>query len=134
VICLLDPGSLLPVLAGQVIKSLGLIPAMFLMPVLLSDVMDDVAAENGIRCDGFLSSMQSCVHTLTAGAAACILNIGMGMLGYASPAPMTVQSASVQSFFVFCAIGCQLFACPLGAFLLMKMNGRAKRGKIHTLN
>ncbi|MCM1411834.1 MAG: MFS transporter, partial [Lachnospiraceae bacterium] len=84
-VCLCNPRNLTMVLAGQAIKSIGLIPSTFMVSAMLGDALDDVEAQTGVRCDGFSSSVYNIVFTITTGAAMCILNLGLTQLGYQAP-------------------------------------------------
>ena len=120
-ICFTAPATLPVVLAGQVIKTLGLIPSNFLMSVLLADALDDVEKVNGVRCDGFSASVYSIINTLISGIAMFIFNLGLSGLGYAAPATGAVsQPAALNTFFVLCVAGIP----AIGYFLLSILTGR----------
>ena len=131
-VCLCNPRNLAMVLAGQAIKSIGLIPSTFMVSAMLGDALDDVEEQTGVRCDGFSSSMYNIVFTITTGAAMCILNLGLTQLGYQAPAAdsIPIQNGMVQSFFIFCAVGVQTVLFPLIALvLLQEKKPGGKRGK-----
>lgn len=120
VLCLWNPKSLFPVLAGQIIRSIGVIPSTYMITAMLADALDDVEEKTGLRCDGFSSSVYNIIFTLTGGLALCILNFGLMRCGYEAPLAdkIPVQNSAVQSFLVFAAIGCQTLAYPVLAALL----------------
>lgn len=121
VICLLNPQNLKMVLIGQMIKSTGLIPSVFMVTALFGDALDDVEEQSGVRCDGFSSSIYNVIITLSTGVGLFILNFGLTQLGYIAPSSVStipVQSDLVQGFFVFCAIGCQALIYPVIIVLL----------------
>lgn len=120
VICLLNPRNLVLVLAGQFIRTVGLIPSSFMISSLLGDALDDVEKASGERCDGFSSSVFNCIVTMASGVALCIFNYGITYLGYQAPtaAMVPVQNAGVQNFMVFCVIGIQAVAYPVILCLL----------------
>lgn len=115
VICLLSPRNLMIVLAGQVIRTVGLIPSNFMISSLLGDALDDVERVSSERCDGFSSSVYNCIVTMASGVALCIFNYGITFLGYQAPTAkvVPVQNAAVQNFMIFCVIGIQAVAYPL---------------------
>lgn len=114
-LCLPDPKSLVLVLAGQFVRSIGLIPTTFMISSMLGDALDDVERVSGTRCDGFSSSVFNCIVTISGGIALCAFNFGLSFFGYQAPTAETipVQSAAVQSFLIFCVIGIQLIAYPI---------------------
>ena len=120
-ICLIDSRNLVLVLAGQLIRTIGLIPSGFMMSSLLGDALDDVERSSGIRCDGFSSSVFNCIVTMASGVALCIFNFGISKLGYQAPATsvIPVQNAEVQNFMTFCVIGIQVIAYPIIMLLLL---------------
>lgn len=120
-ICFAAPTALPVVLAGQVIKTLGLIPSNFLMSVLLADALDDVEKVNGVRCDGFSASIYSIINTLISGIAMFVFNLGLSGLGYEAPVSGAVsQPAVLNTFFVLCVAGIP----AIGYFLLSILTGR----------
>lgn len=131
-VCLSNPRNLTMVLAGQAIKSIGLIPSTFMVSAMLGDALDDVEEQTGVRCDGFSSSIYNIVFTITTGAAMCILNLGLTQLGYQAPLAdsIPIQSKAVQNFFIFCAVGVQTVLFPLIALVLFqekKPGGKKKK-------
>lgn len=120
VICLLDPRNLILVLAGQFIRTIGLIPSNFMISSLLGDALDDVEQVSGERCDGFSSSVFNCIITMASGVALCIFNYGITYFGYQAPtaAVTPVQNTGVQSFMIFCVTGVQAVAYPVILVLL----------------
>lgn len=131
-LCLFNPRNLQTVLAGQVIKSVGLIPSTFMVSAMLGDALDDVEKKTGVRCDGFSSSVYNVVYTFTTGVAMCILNLGLTRLGYIAPTvdSIPVQNGAVQNFFIFCAVGVQTVLFPLiAALLFMDRNHRGTKEK-----
>lgn len=117
--CLIDPKNLALVLAGQVIRTVGLIPSTYMVSSMLGDALDDVERVSGERCDGFSSSVFNCIITIAGGVALCAFNFGISHLGYQAPTAdaIPVQSSTIQGFLIFCVIGVQLIAYPLIAVL-----------------
>ncbi|MDO5137858.1 MAG: MFS transporter [Oscillospiraceae bacterium] len=120
-VCAAAPAFMPVVLIGQVIKTLGLIPANFLTSVLIADALDDVERVNGIRCDGFSASIFSISVTVISGIALFMFNLGLSGLGYIAPAAGIVsQPAAIKSFFVIC-----VSVIPaIGHFLLGLLTGK----------
>lgn len=121
-LCWMNMRSLPLVLAGQFIKSIGLIPTTFMVTALLGDALDNVHEKSGVRCDGFSSSAFNVVATVTTGLAMAILNLGITRLGYLAPTEELIptQPEAIQSFFGFCAAGLQTILFPIAAFVLSK--------------
>lgn len=130
VLCLINPRSLGMVLAGQFIRTLGLIPSTYMISGMLGDALDDVELVSGQRCDGFSSSVYNCIVTIMGGVALCIFNFGISHLGYQAPTAdlIPVQNDTIQAFIIFCVIGIQLIAYPLIAVItrFMKPDRQAK--------
>ena len=118
-ICLINPGNLVLVLTGQVVRTIGLIPSTFMISSMLGDALDEVEQVSGRRCDGFSSSVMNCITTLMGGIALCIFNFGISRLGYQAPTEtfIPVQNGAVQNFIIFCVIGVQAAAYPVIALL-----------------
>ena len=130
-LCVLFPKNLPLVLAGQFIKACGTIPSGYLASVLLSEALDDVQNQSGVRCDGFTSSLYNSVLTLAGGIGVSVINAGMAVFGYVAPSATTVvaQSQSVQNFFTFCQMGAPLMVYPMLAILLARFGKAGKAAK-----
>ena len=120
-ICLFNPENLVLVLAGQVVRTIGLIPSTCMISSMLGDALDEVEQVSGKRCDGFSSSVMNCITTLMGGIALCIFNFGISRLGYQAPTEIMipVQNDAVQKFIIFCVIGVQAAVYPVIALLQM---------------
>ena len=130
-ICWLQPQSLPVVLTGQVVRSIGMIPATFMGNVLLADALDDVERITGHRCDGFTSSLYNVLLTLSTGLAMFILNTGLSAFRYISPAGLAeipVQGVAVKSFITFCVVGLPTIVYPLIAFVFHFQKNNPKTG------
>ena len=115
------PANMPVVLLGQLIKTLGMLPANFLTSVLISDALDDVERVNGIRCDGFSASVFSISMTVIGGIALFAFNLGLSGLGYISPSAGAVsQPAAIRNFFIACV--CVMPA--VGHFILGLLTSR----------
>lgn len=126
VICLMNPRNLILVLAGQLVRTIGLIPSSFMLSSLLGDALDDVEQASGVRCDGFSSSVFNCITTMASGIALCIFNYGIAWFGYQAPTltVIPVQNNAVQNFIIFTVIGVQVIAYPLIIVLLRFLKNR----------
>lgn len=131
IICLMNTRNLMIVLAGQVIRTVGLIPSSFMISSLLGDALDDVEQVSGERCDGFSSSVYNCIVTMASGVALCIFNYGITYLGYQAPtaAAIPVQNMGVQNFMIFCVIGLQAVAYPVILCLLFFFKNKGNTNK-----
>ena len=132
-ICFLNPTNLVMVLAGQVIKSIGLVPSTYMVTALLGDTLDDVETQSGHRCDTLSTAAVNVITTIMTGLAMVVLNFGITRLGYVAPsdgAVITGQSETVRSFFTFCAVGIQTFLFPVVAAVLMFFPNDKKKGSI----
>lgn len=114
-LCLMNPRSLALVLAGQFIRTVGLIPSTYMVSSMLGDALDDVERVSGERCDGFSSSVFNCIITISGGIALCVFNFGISQLGYQAPTAdlIPVQNDTIQNFLIFSVIGIQIVAYPL---------------------
>lgn len=132
-LCLLAPTSMPLVLAGQAIKSIGLIPSAFMLSAMLADALDDVERASGERCDGFSASLYNISATLTSGIAVGAFNLLLTQFGYVSPASVAViptQNGLVQGFFVFCALGVPVICNAVLALLMWLSGDERKQNKI----
>ena len=130
-VCLINPGNLVLVLTGQVVRTIGLIPSTFMISSMLGDALDEEEQVSGKRCDGFSSSVMNCITTLMGGIALCIFNLGISRLGYQAPTEtlIPVQNAAVQNFIIFCVIGVQAAAYPVIALLQLVAMKKTERNK-----
>lgn len=115
IICLTNPRRLTVVLFGQLIRSIGLIPATFMMSGFLGDALDDVKQKSDLRCDGFTSSVYNCIVTMSGGIVLFVFNLGISYFGYIAPTNsyIPVQPEAVNHFIIFCVIGLLTLAYPL---------------------
>ena len=101
---LLQPKSLLPVLVGLFIKSIGALPT-YLMAAFMAEALDHIEYKYGYRADGFSASAQSIIITISAGIGQSIILGGINALGYIAPAstsdiisqPAAMQTLSASS-------------------------------------
>ncbi len=104
VICALNPRTLGIVLAGLMLKSLGLLPIMYTLLSMIADALDHVEWLNGFRADGFSASVYSIILTVTAGISSGLFNLGLSVTGYVAPmadGSYVAQADSVQTFFIW---------------------------------
>jgi GPH family glycoside/pentoside/hexuronide:cation symporter len=108
ILSLVDPRSMVFVLAGLFIASIGALPSVYLGNSLIPDTMEHVEYKNGFRCDAFSASIYSIFITISAGIGAGILNLGLSRFGYVAPlADGTVvpQNGNVQTFLILAGRG-----------------------------
>ena len=66
--------QILPVAAGIAIKSLGSAPACYLLLAMVSDCLDHIEAQTGLRCDGLTMSVYGSLIVAANCAAAAFFN------------------------------------------------------------
>ena len=100
--------QILPVASGIAIKSLGSAPACYLLLAMVSDCLDHIEAQTGLRCDGLTMSVYGSLIVAANCAAAAFFN-GASNAG----SNTVVISASyiwIETVaFAFCAVILRLF-------------------------
>lgn len=120
VISLLQVKSMVVVLAGLVLKSIGTIPITYILIGMLADALDHVEWVNGFRCDGFSTSIQSVILTVMSGVSAGLFNLGLAVTGYIAPEGTAEQVASItQSAAAQNLFSWGLFLFPAIGFAIM---------------
>ena len=107
-------GNLMVVGIGTVIKCFGAGPAAFLTLAMLTDVVDYIEYQSGLRTDGLTMSIYSAL--MVAGTPICNAVFMALMRGY--DAALAVQSAEVQRVIVFSYIWVENIAYLAGAVLI----------------
>lgn len=118
---LLSGGSLVPVLVGLFIKSLGALPSYTIM-AMLAEALDHIEYKNHFRADGFSASVYSIIITVTAGIGQSIVLGGINLFGYISPDSSTqviTQSAAMKGFFSWCYVGVPMIGYILCVLLVL---------------
>lgn len=120
VISLLQVKSMVIVLVGLVLKSIGTIPITYILIGMLADALDHVEWVNGFRCDGFSTSIQSVILTITSGVSASLFNLGLAVTGYIAPEGTAEQVAAItQSTAAQNLFSWGLFLFPAIGFAIM---------------
>ena len=99
-----SPRSMVIVLVGLFLKSIGTLPITYTLLGMLADSLDHVEWLNGFRCDGFSASIYSVIGTVAVGISAGLFNLGLGITGYVPPAAdgsLVTQNPAVQSLFTW---------------------------------
>ena len=123
--CLLGwliPNAMGPVLAALAIKSMGLLPGMYILSAVMADVLDYVEYKEGFRCDGFSASVYTIISTASSGIAIGLFNIGLSATGYVPPAAdgsWVAQSAATQGFISFAYFGAPAILYLLAGILFI---------------
>lgn len=120
VISLLQVKSMVIVLIGLVLKSIGTIPITYILIGMLADALDHVEWVNGFRCDGFSTSIQSVILTIMSGVSAGLFNLGLAATGYIAPEGTAEQVAAItQSAVAQNLFSWGLFLFPAIGFAIM---------------
>lgn len=112
-ITLIAPRNLTMVLAGLVVFSCGSLFGTYTNTAVMADTMDYVEYTHGFRCDGLTVSIYSIVQTICTGFGTGLLNLGLALFNYVPPAAdgsVAVQSAGLQNFLIFMALGTVLIS------------------------
>ena len=107
VIVWMNPGSILTVLGGLVVRSVGSLP-MYLMSALQADALDCVERQSGFRADSCSASFASIIQAVVLGIVQTVLLTGINLAGYIVPgsaAQVIAQPDSVRNFFNGCFAG-----------------------------
>lgn len=129
-VCLIAPGNMAVVLAGQIIKNTGAVPASYLLLALFSDVLEHMEYTAGIRLDGISMSIYNVILTVGNGICLSAFNLFLFRLGYVAPvfdavAGITkshVQNQAVQFFFIFGFVGLEVLLGGAMIVILSKLN------------
>jgi GPH family glycoside/pentoside/hexuronide:cation symporter len=119
-IVMLNPTSLIGVVAGMFIKSWGALPT-YAIAAVLAEAMDQVEYTSGFRVDGFTASINTIIATVAAGIGQSILLGGINTLGYIAPASsadVITQPHSVQTFFTWAFVGICMIAYLVMALIM----------------
>lgn len=133
-VVLFNPSSMTVVLAGSIIRSIGMLPTFLLMS-LIAEALDHVEWINGFRCDGISASVYSIILTVVPGITTGVLNLGLGMSGYVAPYYVSegvynTQPASVQNFISFATFGIGAICFVIMGVLMIMYKGEALAGKV----
>ncbi len=124
IISLVAPYNFWSVAAGVAIKTLGTIPACYVMMALFADVLDHLEAKNGYRCDGLSMSLYSVITVAAFGVITAIFNGMISTSGYAAPELIDGAAVAVQQndatmwVFIICYLGVETVAYAVLTILL----------------
>lgn len=117
----LGGSSMVPVLAGLFIRSIGALPT-YVMAALLAEALDHVEWKHGFRADGFSASVNTIIVTVVMGLAQTLLLAGIHAFGYIPPESATqviAQPEAVRSFFQFCFAGLPVIGYAICAVIMV---------------
>lgn len=119
-IVMINPTSLIGVVAGLFIKSWGALPT-YAIAAVLAEAMDQVEYTSGFRVDGFTASINTIIATIAAGIGQSILLGGINAFGYIAPASsadVITQPHAVQTFFTWAFVGICMIAYLVMALIM----------------
>lgn len=123
------------VVTGVFIKTIGTIPACYVMMALFADVLDHLEVKNGYRCDGLSMSLYSIIMVGAFGVVTAIFNGMISMSGYAAPsmidgiAVAAAQNDSTRWVISCCFLGGETVAYAFLAFMMgfLKVEKNSKK-------
>lgn len=124
IIALVAPTNFWVVVAGVTIKSLGSVPACYVMMALFADVLDHLEAKNGFRSDGLSMSVYSIITVAAGGIVTAILNGLISMTGYVPPTLVdgvmqaAEQNEATKMVFIGSFLGAEAVAYAILAVVL----------------
>lgn len=119
VISLIRPQNFLLVSIGVMIKTLGTVPACYVMMALFADVLDHLEAKNGYRSDGLSMSLYSVIMVSALGIITSVFNGMISATGYVAPsiingvATPALQNDSTKWIFIISFLGVETVAYAL---------------------
>lgn len=135
-IAFLAPSSWVWVIIGLCIKSLAASPAIYLVFALNADVLDNIEARAGFRCDGMSVSLMGIIMSVLASLCQGIFNGLAGSTGYVTPdvdAGLITQNAATQNLIVWCYFGFMMIGYAVCAVLLIFLNVEKGSEKDHEI-
>lgn len=124
IVALSAPDNFWVVVAGVTIKSLGSVPACYVMMALFADVLDHLEAKNGFRSDGLSMSLYSIITVAAGGIVTAVLNGLISMTGYVAPTLVdgvmqaAEQNEATKTVFISCFLGAETVAYAILAIVL----------------
>lgn len=121
----ISPQSWTWVIIGLCIKSLGACPAIYLVFALNADVLDNIEARAGFRCDGMSVSFMGIIMSVLVSLCQGIFNGLSRVTGYVQPnvdAGIITQNAATQNLIVWCYFGFMMVGYAVCAVLLLFLN------------
>ncbi len=108
------------VCVGVILKSIGIIPAQYVMLAVLSDVLDHLEAKHGFRSDGFTMSIYGAIMVGLLGLAMGIVNGALSGSGY--DATLVKQSAGTETMITIVYLIVDMITFALSIVCLARMN------------
>ena len=97
-ISFINPSNFMVVAVGVTIKTLGTIPACYVMMALFADVLDHLEQKNGYRSDGLSMSLYSIITVSAGGIMTAVFNGLISISGYQPPRLINgVMEAAIQN-------------------------------------
>lgn len=124
VLSLIRPDDFLLVSVGVMIKTLGTVPACYVMMALFADVLDHLEAKNGYRSDGLSMSLYSVIMVSALGIITSAFNGMISATGYVAPsivngvATAAMQNHETKWIFIISFLGVETIAYALLVLLL----------------
>jgi Na+/melibiose symporter-like transporter len=116
VISMIAPDNFIMVVIGVMIKTLGTVPACYVMMALFADVLDHLEAKNGYRSDGLSMSIYSVITVAALGIITSVFNGLISVSGYVAPsivdgvAVAAEQNDATKWIFIICFLGVEVIA------------------------
>ncbi len=129
-VAFINPYSWVTVVIGLFLKCLGAAPASYVIYALIADVLDNVEAQNGFRCDGLSVSLSGIIMSVLQSLCQGIFNGMLNATGYIAPTidPVTgnvvasVQNPATNNVFIWCYIGFMMVGYALCALLIIPVD------------
>ena len=129
-VAFINPYSWVTVVIGLFLKCLGAAPAAYVIYALIADVLDNVEAKNGFRCDGLSVSLSGIIMSVLQSLCQGIFNGMLNATGYVAPTidPVTgnvvasVQNAATNNVFIRCYIGFMMIGYAVCALLIIPID------------
>ena len=112
------------IIVGLLLKSIGAIPANYVMMALLADVLDHMEAKNGFRCDGLSMSIYSIMVAIMPSLCMGVFYVLLQGTDYMAPVAgvAQVQSAATIGVFKWCYVGFMMVGYAVCAVLIARLN------------
>ncbi len=129
-VAFINPYSWVTVVIGLFLKCLGAAPATYVIYALIADVLDNVEAKNGFRCDGLSVSVVGIIMSVLQSICQGIFNGMLNATGYVAPTidPVTgnvvayTQNAATNNVFIWCYIGFMMIGYVVCTLLIIPVD------------
>lgn len=130
VICTFNPYSMPIVLAGQLIKNIGQLPASYVFMALFADVLDHLERKYHFRCDGLSIAVYNIILTVCNGLSVGVFNFLLSKYHYVAPVLDSLtgqvgsltQNSSIQGMLIFFFLKLDIIMSVLLVILLFFQN------------